>query len=215
MKNSSYTVGIDGCRGGWLLSIIQPDGNIIIRLFKKLNDAFEIFQKADSVFIDMPIGLVSHYGEERNNDLLIRKQLGHPYSSSVFTVPCKQAVYANGYKEASGINRKILGKGISIQAWNICSKIKELDVFLNENKSLKTKFYEVHPELCFKQLKGRSLTNKKKTKEGFAERIELLQQKQTNLMTVYRQFRKEFLKKDVADDDMLDSLILALAPFLV
>ncbi|MCW3788784.1 DUF429 domain-containing protein [Plebeiibacterium sediminum] len=215
MDYSVCTVGIDGCRGGWLCSVIYPDYNISIKLVKQLNEAIEIFLKAKFVFIDMPIGLVSSCNEERNIDVLIRKQLGHPFSSSVFTVPCKQAVYANDYKGASKINREILGKGISIQAWNICAKIKALDLFLKENQSLKSKFKETHPELCFKHLKGTSLNHKKKTAGGFSERMELLEQKQSDIKLIYKQFRQEFLKKDVADDDMLDSLVLAIAPFLV
>ncbi len=201
-------IGIDGCRGGWLFSIIGEDGEISIVLFSQLIDAVDIIKKAERIFIDMPIGLVDNKNEKRIIDNQIRTELGYPFSSSVFTVPCRQAVYADNYKEALEINKAILGKGFSIQSWNICPKIKELDIFLEQNIEIKGIFVETHPELRFKQVNGESLQFKKKTVEGFNERINLLKIKYPSIVDVYLKYRKQFLKKDVSDDDMLDSLIL-------
>ena len=72
------------------------------------------------VLIDIPIGLPKK--ESRLCDLLARDKLG-PRRSSVFTVPCRDAVYAKNYKEACHTNLRFLEKKISIQAWNICPKI--------------------------------------------------------------------------------------------
>ena len=119
-------------------------------------------------------------------------------------------MYANDYHEANRINKDVLGKGISVQAWNICAKIKELDIFLTQHPHLKFKFKERHPELCFKRIKGSSLKFKKKTKEGFEERMKLLKTKYLDLEFAYNRGRNVFLKKDVANDDILDSLVLAL-----
>ncbi len=206
-------IGIDGCRGGWLFTLIDAKQKLSLSLIKRLDDALDLLKKAQRVYIDMPIGLVKEKGEIRDIDVQIRKELGHPFSSSVFTVPCQQAVYASDYYQANQINKDVLGKGISIQAWNICPKIKELDIFLCQNSGLKSKFIETHPELCFKHLKGSSLSYKKKTKEGKEERIKLLQTQLPEISLLFQQFRKQFLKKDVADDDILDSLVLGINDF--
>ncbi len=215
MNLNSNIIGIDGCRGGWLFTTINKNKVISISLFSKMSDAIEVLKGAKSVYIDMPIGLVDKKDEVREIDLQIRKKLGHPFSSSVFTVPCKQSVYAKDFEAATQINRDVLGKGISIQAWNICAKIKELDIFLNQNTLLKPMFYETHPELCFKQMNGKSLVYKKKTQEGFEERLIILERLDKSIRNVFHQSRQQFLKKHVANDDMLDSLVLAYSSFLI
>ncbi len=198
-------IGIDGCRGGWLFSSLSEAGHMELKLFRTLKESISILNQAHVICIDMPMGLVTEAGEERICDAVIRKELGHPFSSSVFNVPCQQAVYAPDYITANLMNREIQGKGISIQSWNIVPKIKELDTLLLDNASLNNKFCESHPELCFKSLKGETLTFKKKTKEGFAERLNLLRQKSGEINPELC----KFLKKDVANDDILDSMVLA------
>ncbi len=209
MKNNACYVGVDGCRGGWLCTLITED-SIQVSLFPELKAIIPYALQAECVFIDMPVGLVTTAGEVREIDVQMRKALPYPFRSCVFTIPCKQAVYADNYKKANEINKKILGKGISIQAWNICAKIKELDLLLSHHPHLKKKFIESHPELCFMNINGTSLEHKKKTKEGIEERINLIALKVPAAKTYFNVFRKKFLKKHVADDDLLDSFVLAL-----
>ncbi len=204
-----FYIGIDGCRGGWLCSILKETGKLEIKLLRFLKDGIELLINSRVVSIDMPMGLVSKEGEKRICDNLIRKELGHPFSSTVFNVPCRQAVYAENYGEANRLNKTIQGKGLSVQTWNIVPKIKELDVLLMENIDLRGLLKEGHPELCFKNLKGNTLTHKKKTKEGINERISLLQKVYPNILDQFKQIRNSFFKKDVADDDILDSIVLA------
>lgn len=202
-------VGIDGCKGGWLFSVLSTDDHLQMLLFPFLSDAIAHLLNADAISIDMPMGLISDAGEKRICDALIRKELGHPFSSSVFNVPCKQAVYANNYQEANRLNHKLCGKRLSVQLWNIVPKIRELDIILAEYPSLKKKIHESHPELCFKQLRGEPLVHKKKTAQGKEERIALLKGLFPDIKNEFLTFRKLYLKKNVADDDILDSMVLA------
>ncbi|MGQ1786238.1 MULTISPECIES: DUF429 domain-containing protein [unclassified Saccharicrinis] len=206
--DSGWYIGIDGCRGGWLFSVLDDNRELNIKLFRNLTDGIDLLRQSEAVSIDMPMGIVSEKGEERVCDALARKELGHPFSSSVFNVPCRQAVYAGSYPEANALNREIQGKGISIQAWNIVPKIKELDMFLDEHPILKEKLHESHPELCFKNLKGAALSYKKKTVEGVRERLVLLKTLYPNIEKHFHVFRNQFFKKDVVDDDVLDSMVL-------
>ncbi len=209
MHINNLQIGIDGCRAGWFFSLVNDRNEVGILLFKKIKDGLSLLEDAGVVYIDMPIGLVQQKDEVRTIDENIRTELDNAFRSSVFTIPCKQAVYAANYKEASKINKEVLGKGISIQAWNICAKIKELDIFLEEHTQLKNIMKEAHPELSFQRINGNPLNHKKKTAEGKVERMLILESQFEGITKIYKNFRKKFLKKDVADDDILDSLVLA------
>ncbi|TLX73271.1 DUF429 domain-containing protein [Labilibacter sediminis] len=204
-----YYTGIDGCRGGWLLTTLNEQQELKIYLFSSLSEAKELIDSSKHISIDMPMGLVSSQDEERICDALIRKELGKGFGSSVFGVPCRQAVYASSYQEANKINREVLNKGLSIQTWNICSKIEELDVFLQQNPEYKILFTEGHPELCFKRLKGEGLMFKKKHNEGVQERLQLLRKCKQDIQREFEIFNARFLKKWVSTDDVLDSMGLA------
>lgn len=202
-------LGIDGCRGGWLFSVLTAESHLKVLLYSFLEDGMEELLNAEAVSIDMPMGLVSRKDEERTCDALIRKELGHPFSSSVFNVPCRQAVYTTLYPEANRLNRIICGKGLSVQSWNIVPKIRELDRLLDDYPALKHTLHEGHPELCFKKIRGYSLSHKKKTDEGKDERLKLLNVLSPNTQNNFLKFRNLYLKKAVADDDILDSMVLA------
>ncbi|WP_075590673.1 DUF429 domain-containing protein [Labilibacter marinus] len=206
---AAYT-GIDGCRGGWLLSTLDVDLKLYVQLYTSLESAIKILQTSKVVSIDMPMGLVHENTEQRDCDVSLRKELGSPFSSSVFNVPCHQAVYAHDYPKANRVNKEILGKGLSIQSWNIVPKIKELDKLLRKYPELKQNMFEGHPELCFKYLKGQSLNYKKKTQEGKEERLQLLERNFPHIKKLFESVRSQFLKKDVADDDILDSIVLSI-----
>jgi len=59
--------------------------------------------------------------------------------SSIFPVPCREAVYAETYEKACEVNKLLTGKLISKQAWNIVPKIRDVDRFLVKNKSYREK----------------------------------------------------------------------------
>ena len=100
-------------------------------------------------------------------------------SSCIFTVPCRQAVYEDDYYKANEINRDVLGKGLSKQSFSICSKIKEIDKFLNNAPEFENRLLESHPEICFAMLNfdgtmAMPIFENKKTEEGMERRLEVL-----------------------------------------
>lgn len=97
-----------------------------------------------------------------------------PRGSTIFSVPCRQAVFAEE-KEVQRIeNKRVLGRSLSEQTLNIIPKIRELDKFLELHSEYQNDICESHPELCFAKLKGKVVLSKKNTKEGFEERKEIL-----------------------------------------
>jgi predicted RNase H-like nuclease len=74
--------------------------------------------------IDIPIGLLDG---SRVCDKEARRLLGQPRGTSVFAAPCRAALLASSHSAASAVNRQTTGRGLTIQAWCIAGKIKQVD----------------------------------------------------------------------------------------
>jgi len=213
-KNSNYVVGIDGCRFGWLIIAINFEGDFKVAKYADFESILKDFPDAKKYLVDMVIGLASS-SIERNIEKMARTKLKPFRHSSVFTPPCRAAIYKENYADAKIENIEITGKSISIQAWNIVPKIIEIDQFLLKNKSFLHKIYEAHPEVCFAGLnKGLPMKEKKSKPEGIMERMELLQKLFPKSNSILEKGQKDFLKKEVKNDDIVDALALAVTGFL-
>jgi predicted RNase H-like nuclease len=119
---------------------------------------------------------------------MVRPLLG-ARKSSVFSVPSRRAVFAEvgpfgdqqsrsaAHQRACAVARETSDppRSISIFAFGIFSKIREVDAVLQSNRSLDGRVHEAHPELAFWRLNGaRPLASPKKTEAGFALRRRLL-----------------------------------------
>lgn len=135
---------------------------------------WERFEGAALILIDVPIGLRDRGPEERPCDREARRLLGPERGSSVFRAPCRPAVYADSYREASEINQRLTGKRLPRQTWGIARKIREVDEFLTRDGEARSGIRETHPEVCFWALAGRPMRNSKRSGPGFEERLEVL-----------------------------------------
>lgn len=178
MKKKVY-FGLDGCRNGWIAARIE-DGHLFIDAHENMERFIEQYPDADEYLIDMAIGLQSDENQVRP-DPIARKLLGRK-SSSVFSVPCRDAVYVEGspkdprvVEEQRRINKLVLKKSLSAQTINIIPKIRELDQFLEKHPEYKNVFCESHPELCFARLNGEVVYSKKSRPEGIEERYHILE----------------------------------------
>ena len=202
--------GIDGCKYGWILMKSDQRNIQFGGIFQSVKDLLEANQDLDRILIDMPIGLSSK-GYLRTVDALLRKELQGRHST-VFNVPARASLAAKTHKEASQINQIIEGKKISIQSFFISKKIAELDNLLINRPTLKNKFIESHPELCFKYLnKGTTVLSKKSTKEGIQERLAILKKYDPRIDNLYREVEGQTKKKFVKRDDIIDAICLCLA----
>jgi predicted RNase H-like nuclease len=121
---------------------------------------------------------------------------------------------AETYEEACEINKKVLEKKISLQAYHISKKIKEIDDFLLANLQARQKIRETHPEICFWALAGgKAMRFPKKKKHGFKERLDLLKKVFTPAESIVASAMKKFLRKHVAKDDILDSIAASLVAY--
>ena len=142
-------VGVDGFRRGWVAVVVHDDRFAAALPFASVSEVLQTFAEARVVAIDVPIGLPTD--GLRPADVAARAYLG-PRSSSVFATPQRDALEARSYADARRVR-----PSTSAQAYALRSKILEVDAVAASD----VRVYEVHPEISFRALAGRSLPSKR------------------------------------------------------
>lgn len=206
-KQGFTVVGIDGCKGTWL-AVSLSDKGYDVRRFNTIEEVCGAYETADQMLIDMPIGLAESSTDVRP-DTELRKRLKGK-SSSVFNVPCRQAVYEADYESASNLNHAVLGSKLSRQSFAITPKMREIDLFLQQNPTWKNRLCESHPEYCFALLNGGNpVAEKKREPDGAMKRLDLLCRYESQSMLVIELFKQKYPFLATKTDDLLDALVLA------
>ena len=186
--------GVDGCKAGWVATMRAPGGKPAATVFPTFRELLETLPQDAVVAVDMPIGLpdFTHKGG-RGPEALVRRFLGDR-QSSVFSIPSRSALYAHvepfstverwyeGHRSASAAARATSepARGVSIQAFGIFPKIREIDGLMIARPELRDRVFESHPEVAFWRLNGgQAMRLPKKVKNnvnpaGMAERRALL-----------------------------------------
>ena len=199
-------MGIDGCKAGWCV-VYDSSGDVVVNLCDDISQVVSIEQNPHQVLIDIPIGLPDML-HPRSVEKVARSIL-KKRASSIFETPCRDAVYADTYQEALSCHQQYSGKGISIQSWYICPKIREVDTFLQKQTTYVNILKESHPELCFYYLQKEPIhLDSKKSKEGLEQRLSILERWNEEVRDIYEDARSSYKKKDVQDDDIIDALCL-------
>lgn len=190
---SRAAAGVDGCKAGWVAAFETGDG-VAVRVLPHFADLFGLLPADAVIAVDMPIGLPDFTRRGgRGPEALVRPLLAGR-QSSVFSIPSRAAVYAidepfttlerwyAAHREASRVARATSEppRGVSIQAFGIFSRIRELDRLLREQPGLTARVFESHPEAAFWRLNGgRAMALPKKVRgrvnaAGMEERKALL-----------------------------------------
>ena len=117
---------------------------------------------------------------------------------------------AKDYEEAKRRSQKAIGKKLSKQAFAIIPKIREADKLLRNDEKARRVVREVHPEICFWAFAGRPMKFSKKKKEGYAERLAVLESVRPSARREIKEILKDFLRKAVARDDAVDAMAAAI-----
>ncbi|NAZ45868.1 DUF429 domain-containing protein [Vibrio toranzoniae] len=203
-------IGIDGCMAGWIAWIVSDNQ---APTFKVVNTLDELVDElaGSTTLIDMPIGFSDVQTPDRLCDKAARRFLTSKRGSSVFPVPCREAVYQTDYIAACLANVQQLDKKFSKQTWGIVPKIRELDELIEAHPNLLIR--ESHPEVVFAALKGEPLTFSKRTQEGKEERLFVIQQLAPQWIDGLALAISNTKRKDVAIDDIYDAFVLMLIAY--
>ena len=199
-------IGVDGCKGGWIAAILDH-GSLQFKRYARINEIVSDYSDFDAFMIDMAIGL-RNSADQLRPDKAAKEELGRK-SSSVFPIPSRDAVYAEGEEAQKQANFRALGKSLSKQSIAIIPKIKELDVFLNTHPEYKNRILESHPEVVFSRLNGAVVASRKKEFTGIMEREQILSEYlEKNEIAGLWERAKEYKCKQ---DDLMDAVCLAVA----
>ncbi len=197
-----WVAGVDGAQKGWVVACIPITGSGQASLTR-----CETFQEVKatvvelgcrSVGVDMPIGV--KLSGSRLLDSEVRKRLG-ARRSSLFPTPSSVVLEATSYEDALKRSRNQIGKGLSIQTWNLVPQIREVRSIIKPEDS--DTFFECHPESSFVELVGERLTSKK-TPEGVKQRLDAIRNFVPTIDIVV-----EALPKKCKIDDALDAFAAA------
>jgi predicted RNase H-like nuclease len=213
--------GVDGCTGGWIAVRRRGGLPTEARVFKRFADILAWLPKDALIAVDMPIGLPEtgtpggRAAERAARPLLTKRR------NSIFAIPSRAAIHAEtgpfaegaylaAHARASAEARQTSApsSGVSIQAFGIFPKIREIDALLRAAPALQGRVFESHPEIAFLTLNGgREMRWKKSSREGEEERRQTL---------LGQGFDAAFMNRmpaprsEVKQDDFLDACVLSL-----
>jgi predicted RNase H-like nuclease len=160
--------GADGCRDGWLVvlerpghepeAVLAPDAHALVASLP--DDALLV--------LDVPIGL-PHRGARRC-DVEARAFLGRPRGASVFPAPLRGVLDATDYPDALRRHRALDGRGLSLQAFHLLPRIRDVERLLRERPELRGRVREGHPEVAFALWAGAPIAAPKRSADGRALR---------------------------------------------
>lgn len=230
---TEHCIGVDWSNGCWL-GVIFEDGEYEETAVRpKIKRFLEKYPQTERLLVDIPIGLFQEEDTAASGDELVREcdakardVLGVRHSS-VFNPPAREAVEeateGGTYESVKQTSERITGKGLQIQAYHLADAINEVDRLLRENEALLEEsagpcVIESHPEVCFRALNEGQLSFSKTSAPGLAERLDAMErylerpgETLYEICTELRTKAEEYDEIDVDIDDVLDSLVLAVA----
>jgi predicted RNase H-like nuclease len=161
--------GVDGCRGGWLAATRADDGAIG---WTWTREAAELLHDGSGVVaIDVPIGLPET--GTRHCDHEARRLLGRR-GVSVFAAPVRPVLGCSTYAEARTVLAARGGASMSAQAFGIVAAVRQVDAALTAADEHRV--VEAHPEVAFCLMGGGPGLAGKRTEDGAAARLRLLEE---------------------------------------
>jgi len=121
-------IGVDGCADGWISVSYDGEGYTETRLYEDIEKLWDDHgASAETILIDIPIGLREESNAKRPCDDVARGKLSPTRHSSVFPVPVRDAVYAESYEAAKAVQERQTDGSLGVQSWNIADKIALLN----------------------------------------------------------------------------------------
>ncbi|TPI61182.1 DUF429 domain-containing protein [Mesorhizobium sp. B3-1-3] len=216
--------GVDGCKAGWIAVHREAGVAPSVSVFPSFQSLLDALPNA-TIAVDMPIGLpdFSRKGG-RGPEALVRPLLG-ARQSSVFAIPSRAALYADtsdfttieawyaAHRLASAVAMETSDppRGISIQAFGIFSKIREIDQLVIARPDLRRRIFESHPERAFCRLNGGTAMALPKKIKGAVNPAGMEERKALLCRHGYEKaFLDQAAPRGAASDDFLDAAAMML-----
>lgn len=174
MMMPTFVAGADGCPPGWAVVLRDITGKRPpeLTIAADMPALLRHPRLPAMIAVDMPIGLPERVGPGgRGPESEVRPLLGER-KSSVFSIPSRSAVYAEDFEKAceAALATSEPPRKISIQAFHLFPKIRQIDALIREDPGLLLILKECHPEVAFMRMNGGApLTEPKKVKSAVHE----------------------------------------------
>jgi predicted RNase H-like nuclease len=159
--------GVDGVPGGWVIVRVSAE-EVAWAVVASAAEVLAGTADCAAVGVDIPLGLPAG-PRRRACDEQTARRLGCA-RSSVFPAPPRAVLAAATYAEACGLARRLTGRAISVQTFQIGAKILDWDAVA----PLPDGVVEVHPELSLRTLAPEVRFASKKSARGAGQRIAAL-----------------------------------------
>ena len=206
MTQDGLYIGADGCKGGWIAAVLDH-ADFRVERYDSIETLVNRYPKFDAFLIDMAIGLCERADQHRP-DKAAKEELKSK-ASSVFPVPCRQAVYETTEEKQKETNKCVLGKSLAKQSLAIIPKIREMDEFLRSHPGYKNVILESHPEMAFSRLSGQVLLSRKKEFLGFSERCYILSEYLGDGNDLLKKLSSKAKELGCSPDDVVDATCMA------
>jgi predicted RNase H-like nuclease len=108
------------------------------------------------------------------------------------------------YKKACEVHRSIDGRAITQQCFHLLLKIREVDSLLRLDAELRSRVFEVHPEVSFALWnRGLPMQSRKKSRAGKQERTVLIESLWPDLVSI---LRSQLPRSGYGLDDLHDAI---------
>lgn len=225
-SNRPAYLGVDAGPDGWI-AVGYDDEYVDARWYPDAEAIWADNRGAETILVDVPIGLRETSAESRRCDRDARDLLGAPRASSVFPPPVRCAVYVDSYESAKGIQERKTNASLGRQSYAIADRIWEMDeLLLFGEPSPRGTIREAHPEVCFwafnrdSRTRTRRATTYSKTGQpalAFWERVEILETVDSNVLEHLRDAAESLARRGRSEDapsfdndDLIDAFALAL-----
>ena len=208
-------VGVDGSPDGWV-AVRYDDEFVDVVQYKNAEELWDANDGAETILIDVPIGMREDSADARECDTAARALLSPDRHTSVFAVPVRDAVKKESYEEAKEIQEAKTDGSLGTQSYAIADKIRELDELLNTRTDCEGIIRESHPEVCFCALNDDEPMGFSKTSQpaaAFWERLSVLESVDENVLEAISEAGETVASWNVpecSNDDLLDAFALAL-----
>jgi len=192
----------------WVAVAFDRDGFDHAATFGGIGDLwFRYEDDAETILVDVPIGLVEESDGVRECDALARSVVG-PRADEIVAPPAREALRKRRYPVATRTHERATGRQLSERAFELSETIATVDQLLREFSGARDLVAASHPEVAFCAFAGERMAHDRETAGGYAERLRTLASIDRDAPPAVQAAAEAMADAPVTVADVLDAMVL-------